>query len=195
MPARPFRLQAGRLPYATGKDLIGANDRRQQPSRRGAFGYGETMTAPHPHGSDISVVYVIGRLDHGIRRDMRQLLAEWELSVSEFTALSILRRRPGLSNAQLARRTMVAPQSMLEILAALEARALVQRTVDPNHGRILRSELTPEGTRVLDAAECAIDAIQVQLLADVPYEERQIVLDWLLKAMQRLQPGSGRARR
>jgi len=30
-------------------------------------------------------VYVIGRLNHGIRNEMRRDLAEWQLSVPEFT--------------------------------------------------------------------------------------------------------------
>lgn len=139
--------------------------------------------------SEISFVYVVGRLNHGIRREMREHLVEWRLSVPEFTALSILRRRPGLSNAQLARRTMVTPQSMIEILAGLESRELVRRTVDPNHGRILKSELTTEGERVVVAAQRKIEQIQDELLAGVPRDQRRLVLDVMLQAMQRLQTG------
>jgi DNA-binding MarR family transcriptional regulator len=139
-------------------------------------------------------VYVIGRLNHGIRREMRQMLAEWDLSVPEFTALSILHRRPGLSNAQLARRTMVTPQSMIEILTGLESRELVKRTVDPNHGRILKSELTDEGERVVEAAQVPIDQIQNELLEDLPADLRSAVLGAMLKAMQRLQPTHENAR-
>jgi DNA-binding MarR family transcriptional regulator len=137
--------------------------------------------------AEISLVYVIGRLNHGIRKEMRRDLAEWELSVPEFTALSILKRRSGLSNAQLARRTMVTPQSMIEILAGLESRGLVERTVDPNHGRILRSELTADGDRVVSAALLKINEIQEQLLDGVPDSQREHVLGVMLQAMQRLQ--------
>ena len=141
---------------------------------------------PSP-ATEISLVYVIGRLNQGIRKEMRRDLAEWSLSVPEFTALSILKRRPGLSNAQLARRTMVTPQSMIEILAGLETRQLVHRTVDPNHGRILRSELTSEGERLVIAALHKIDEIQEQLLDGVPEDTRELVLTVMLQAMQRLQ--------
>ena len=137
--------------------------------------------------ADISLVYVIGRLNHGIRRDMRRDLAQWRLSVPEFTALSILKRRPGLSNAQLARRTMVTPQSMIEILAGLESRELIKRTVDPNHGRILRSELTEEGERVVGAALRKIEQIQDELLDGVPEDQRELVLKVMVQAMLRLQ--------
>ena len=58
---------------------------------------------------------------------MRARLAEWELSVQEYTSLSVLGARPGLSNAQLARRALVTPQSMIEILSKLESRGGVGR--------------------------------------------------------------------
>jgi DNA-binding MarR family transcriptional regulator len=138
---------------------------------------------------DVSLVYAVGRVNQGIRRELRRRLAEWNLSVPELTALSILVRRPGLSNAQLARRTMVTPQSMIEILAELESRGLVHRTVDPDHARILRAELTREGASVLRAAAPVIRDIQDEMLCDVPESERQIVLDAMLKAMERLRPG------
>jgi DNA-binding MarR family transcriptional regulator len=149
------------------------------------------MPKPATNGiyKDVSLVYAVGRVNQGIRRELRRRLAEWDLSVPELTALSILNRRPGLSNAQLARRTMVTPQSMIEILAELESRGLVQRTVDPDHARILRAELTPEGTSLLGAAAPMIRNIQDEMLCDVPESQREIVLDAMLKAMQRLRPG------
>jgi DNA-binding MarR family transcriptional regulator len=121
---------------------------------------------------EASLIYVVGRVNQGIRREMRARLAEWQLGVQEYTALSVLRTRPGLSNAQLARRALVTPQSMIEILAKLENRGLVRRDVDPDHGRILRAELTCEGQALLSAADPAILAIQEQMLADVPACQR-----------------------
>jgi|SRR5579875_1324759 len=135
---------------------------------------------------EVSLIYVIGRVNHGIRKELRRHLLEWQLSVPEFTALSILRRRPGLSNAQLARRSIVTPQSMIEILAGLESRGLVERTIDPQHGRILRAELTAEGLRVVTAAQRAVDEVQDELLEGVPADQRQLVLDVMIQAMQRL---------
>jgi len=143
----------------------------------------------NPVPGDVSLVYAVGRVNQGIRRELRRRLAEWNLSVPELTALSILERRPGLSNAQLARRTMVTPQSMIEILAVLETRGLVQRTVDPDHARILRTELTADGASLLSAAALAIRDIQNEMLCDVPEGQRVIVLDAMLKAMQRLRAG------
>lgn len=143
--------------------------------------------------ADVTLIYLVGRVNQGIRREMRQRLAPWGLSVPEFTAMSILTRRPRLSNAQLARRSLVTPQTMIEILANLERRGLVAREVDPDHGRILRAELTEAGAEVIAAAEPAIDAIQDEILTGVPEEERRIVLEVMFTAMHRLRSGLGRA--
>ena len=78
---------------------------------------------PDINPNDTLLIYIVGRVDQGIRQEMRLRLAEWDLSVPEFTALAVLKRRPGLSNAQLARRVRwVRPQSMNEILVKLEDR-------------------------------------------------------------------------
>src|SRR6185437_9295499 len=96
-----------------------------------------------------SLIYAVGRVNQGIRREMRAHLAGFSLSVQEYTTLSVLAVRPGLSNAQLARRALVTPQSMIEILSKLESRRLVRRTVDPANARVLRAELTRAGTALL----------------------------------------------
>jgi DNA-binding MarR family transcriptional regulator len=90
----------------------------------------------HAVPEEASLIYIVGRVNQGVRREMRARLAPLNLSVQEYTALSVLRARPGLSNAQLARRSLVTPQSMIEILAKLERRGLVKRAVDPEHARI-----------------------------------------------------------
>ena len=135
---------------------------------------------------DASFLYVIGRVNQGIRRAMQARLAPWKLSVQQYTALSVLQARPGLSNAQLARRALVTPQSMLEILSKLEERGLVRRTVDPDHALILRAELTAGGLRLLAEADPAVQTIQDELFGDTPEREREIALRVMRRAMDRL---------
>jgi DNA-binding MarR family transcriptional regulator len=136
-----------------------------------------------------SLIYVVGRVNQGIRREMRTRLAECGLSVQEYTALSVLSARPGLSNAQLARRSLVTPQSMIEILSKLERRGLVRREVDPKHARILRGMLTRKGHDLLEVADPAVAAVQEQMLADVPERDREVLLEGMRSAMNRLSIG------
>jgi len=62
------------------------------------------MTEPRP-----TLVYVVGRVNQGVRRELRKALSPWRLTVPELTTLSVLRTRPGLSNAQLSRRALTTP--------------------------------------------------------------------------------------
>jgi DNA-binding MarR family transcriptional regulator len=134
-------------------------------------------------------IYVVGRVEQGIRREMRTRLAQCGLSVQEYTALSVLGARPGLSNAQLARRSLVTPQSMIEILSRLERRELVVRHPDAKHARILRGHLTRRGRNLLRDADRAVAGIQEQILADVPQRDRAILIEGMRAVMNRLSAG------
>jgi DNA-binding MarR family transcriptional regulator len=137
---------------------------------------------PGAPAAEPSLIYLVGRVNQGITREMRSRLVAWDLSVPEYTALSVLSNRPGLSNAQLARRTMITPQSMIQILAKLERRKLVRRELDPDHQRILRAELTAAGRAMLTKADLVIQPLQEQLLDGVAEPDRRIVTDVLLRA-------------
>jgi DNA-binding MarR family transcriptional regulator len=109
--------------------------------------------------------YLVGRLDRLLRRRLGDALAPHGLTLAEYTALSVLRSRPGLSNAQLARRTLITPQSMNEVLAHLVGLGLVSRRPDPDHARVLRTELTAAGKRTLAAANRTVAAIEREMLS------------------------------
>ena len=70
--------------------------------------------------------YVIGRLDRVLRRRLSAAVEPTGLTLPAYTALSVLRAQDGLSNARLARRSLVTPQSMSEVLALLVAKGYVR---------------------------------------------------------------------
>jgi DNA-binding MarR family transcriptional regulator len=109
--------------------------------------------------------YVVGRLERVLRRRLSAAVEPAGLTLSAYTALSVLRAQSGLSNAQLARRSLVTPQSMSEVLALLTERRYVRRRADPSHGRIIRNELTAAGRRALERCDRAVDQVERQMLA------------------------------
>jgi DNA-binding MarR family transcriptional regulator len=135
--------------------------------------------------------YVVGRLDRALRREIGALVAPYGLTVPKYTALSILRDRPGLSNAQLARRTYVTPQSMNEVLAALEEDGLIVRSPAANHGRVLEVALSPKGHEVLAACDRAVTHMENAMLADLDDEGRRELLEALVNCVYRLGAGFG----
>ncbi|HEX6025207.1 MAG TPA: MarR family transcriptional regulator [Solirubrobacter sp.] len=135
--------------------------------------------------------YVVGRLDRALRREIAALVAPFGLTVPKYTALSILRDRPGLSNAQLARRTYVTPQSMNEVLLSLEADGLIVRTRAANHGRVVEVALSERGHEVLAACDRAITHMENAMLADLDEAGREQLLQALVNCVYRLGAGFG----
>lgn len=116
--------------------------------------------------SGLHLSYVIARLDRALRRAIEECLEPYALSVPQFTALSVLLRRSGLSNAQLARRSYITPQSMHDVVLELERKGLVERTPDPGHRKILRMMLTRKGRQVIERCEAAVSEMEDRMLAD-----------------------------
>ena len=90
--------------------------------------------------------------------------------LAERTPPDIGQFRDGLSCAQLARWAFVTPQAMNLVIGALERRALIRRRPDPNHGRVLRASVTPKGLKTLDRCDRDMDAIESDMLGDLPPE-------------------------
>jgi DNA-binding MarR family transcriptional regulator len=86
--------------------------------------------------------YVVARLERAVRREINERVRPHGLTTAQYTTLSILGRGRPLSNAQLARRAYMTPQSMSETIEALETRALIKRRASPEHRRVLPATLT-----------------------------------------------------
>jgi DNA-binding MarR family transcriptional regulator len=140
---------------------------------------GAMASSEPPERRPARVGYLIARADRGVRRGVAARIAPHELSLPQYTALSLLRERGGLSNAQLARRIFVTPQSMAAVIASLEERGLIVRT--PAAGRVLSTELTAEGRRVLDACDERVDAYEQELLAELSPRQQSALREALAK--------------
>ena len=79
------------------------------------------------------------------RARMEEVLRPLGVTLHQYTALSILERREGLSSAQLARRHVVTPQAMHQLIASMERDRLIERRPDAANRRILRAWLTEHG--------------------------------------------------
>ena len=99
------------------------------------------------------IAYLIKRVERGLRSELDVALAECGVTTPEYTALSILREREGLSSAQLARRVFVTPQAMNLIVLELESRGLIRRKASEAHARTMHVTLTAKGAACLEACD------------------------------------------
>jgi DNA-binding MarR family transcriptional regulator len=135
------------------------------------------------------ISYVVARLERALRRELGERIRPQGLTVPQYTTLSVLRSRSGLSNAQLARRSYITPQTMSEVIAALEEKGLVERAPDPGHRRILRIKVTQRGRRVMARCDAAVEEMEQQMLGELSGEERDALLGALRSCVHRLGAG------
>lgn len=118
------------------------------------------------------VCYLIGRLDHALNRRIRDALTPLGLTVSQYTALSFLESQAQISNAQLAERSLISPQSANEMIKLMEKKGWVERQPDPTHGRIVRLSLTAAGQALLDQAHDQVARLESGMLAKLTAGQR-----------------------
>src|SRR3954451_8128621 len=139
-------------------------------------------------GAAPRVSYLVKWVERGLRMRLDAVLGKLGVSTPEYTALSALARREGLSSAQLARRTLVSAQAMNQLVIALEKRRLIVRKADPDHGRIQRASLTPAGRKLLAACDRETADIDELLLSGISPAQAADYRRVLSRCVAALQP-------
>ncbi|HVW26720.1 MAG TPA: MarR family transcriptional regulator [Polyangiaceae bacterium] len=134
------------------------------------------------------ISYLVKWIERGLRARLDAALAPMEISTQEYTALSVLSRRDGLSSAQLARRTLVSAQAMNQIVIGLEQRGLIVRRADAEHNKIQRASLSPAGRRALAACDRATAPIEDQLLSGLSPAQVSQLRRALSRCVEAMQP-------
>ena len=151
----------------------------------------ETASADPPprEQSEPRLSYVVARLERALRLDINERVGPYGLTTGQYTTLSILEHGGELSNAQLARRAYMTPQSMSEILDALQAKGLVERTPHPSHRRVFPAALTATGRDTLAACNAAVDRLEHDMLAELSPNEVAGLRTSLIVAVRALKAG------
>lgn len=115
--------------------------------------------------SPARLTYLIKRLESAVRRDLDAAMQAQGLTTPQYAALSVLHHHPGLSSAQLARRSFVTAQSMQVMIAAFVRSGYIERHPDPDNQRVLRNYLADAGHDALARCDEAADRIEERMLA------------------------------
>ena len=117
--------------------------------------------------------YLVKQLEWAIRSNLDDIMRPFNLTTLQYTALSVLAHNPGMSAAQLARRSFVSAQAANEMVTALERKGLVERGVDENNRRALKVFLTDKGAEVLARCDEHVDDLEARLFAKVSASREQ----------------------
>jgi DNA-binding MarR family transcriptional regulator len=134
----------------------------------------------------MGLAYLVGRLDHVLNQRLRDAVTPAGLSVPQYTALSVFRAHGSLSNAQLATRTMISPQSANEMVKQMEAKGWIARAPDPLHGRIIQISLTEAGEAVLGECDAKVAQVERTMFPELDEAGRAALLGQLRGAVRAL---------
>lgn len=133
-------------------------------------------------------IYVVKQLELAVRSRLDLICRQHGVTTTQYTALSVLRVRPGMSSAQLAVRSFVRPQTAHQTVIELETRGFITRKPDELHRGILRIELTPEGISLLESCDGAVDQLEQAMFEGFRAGEPTSMQDLLQRCIRNLSP-------
>ena len=127
--------------------------------------------------------------------ELVEALRRFDLTPLQYMVLSLASHRGSWSTADLARRFHIAPQSMNEVIAALEGKKLIARHVSPGHRRILHIRFSAAGTKLLAKCERGVDRVERSIFRDFDRKELTIFRGMLAKALAGFEDAAGASNR
>ncbi len=120
-----------------------------------------------------TIGFALKQAQQALRTRLDAELRKIGLTTPQYAVLVYLNVEAGASNAALARRAFVTPQTMQAILVTLEKAGLIKRSPHPDYGRVRKTELTASGRRALEAASAIVADAETRLRnAAAPVDHR-----------------------
>ncbi len=145
---------------------------------------GKRRTVPAPgegkRGEDGHLGYLLRQANGAFRARMERALADLGITQPQFAVLTMVAAYPGLSGADLARLSVLTPQTVSVIVANLKRSGVLAGTPHPDHGRILRLTLTPAGQAILKDCKARVRKLEEGLAAGLSAEEGRAIRRWLV---------------
>jgi DNA-binding MarR family transcriptional regulator len=116
-----------------------------------------------------------------LERELRDL----DLTPSQYTTLSMLAANGETSSSDLARRVLVTPQSMSEMIKALDRKGLIKRQESEGNRKVLDIALSPAGRALLEKAEARVDALEATMFAAIAPDQLETMRERLVTILAR----------
>jgi DNA-binding MarR family transcriptional regulator len=140
-------------------------------------------------GPDGHVGYLLRQAHQAFRAAAQAELGPLALTLPQYSVLTVADAEPGLSGAELARDSMLTPQTTNEIISLLVAAGLLERRPDARDRRLRRMFVTGAGRDLLSRARPAVDAVERRMTTSLSGADLAVLRGWLTDCARNLTPG------
>jgi len=136
-------------------------------------------SAARGNDADGHIGYILRLAQVAVRNRIERALADLGVTHPQFSVLTIVNAYDAPSAADIARLSLLTPQTVNVIVHNLERDGLIERTPDPVHGRILRLSLSEEARPLLKRCRGRVNEIEKRMLVGLSAAEERAVRRWL----------------
>lgn len=130
-------------------------------------------------GEDGHIGYLLRQAGNAFRLQMERALSDYGVTPPQFSVMTMLVAYPGISNADIARLSMLTPQTVSVIVGNLERAELIARTPHQVHGRIQQIEVTQNGKDLLAKCRKRVQLLEESLTRGLNARDEITVKRWL----------------
>lgn len=142
------------------------------------------VTIPEPgegkRGEAGYLSYLLRQAAGAVRLRLERALADLDVTPPQFLVLTMLDSYRGASGADVARLTLLTPQTVHGIIGNLERSALIARSAHPVHGRVQAIALTKAGRALLSRCKERALKADATVRAGISPEEEAVIRRWLI---------------
>jgi DNA-binding MarR family transcriptional regulator len=142
-------------------------------------------------GAEGRLGYLLRQANVAFRARLERTLADTGVTQPQFAVLTMIAAYPGCSSADLARLSLLTPQTVTVIVANLKRDGLLEANPHPVHGRIQRLSLTAHGKTVLGRCKARVQPLEEELAASLSPDEDAIIRRWLVQVAIKETAASG----
>jgi DNA-binding MarR family transcriptional regulator len=125
--------------------------------------------------------YLLRQAAGAVRLRLERSLADLEVTPPQFLVLTMLDSYPGTSGADVARLTLLTPQTVHGIIGNLERAELIARSPHPVHGRVQVIALTKTGRALLSRCKERALKADAAVRTGLSAEEEAVIRRWLIQ--------------
>jgi DNA-binding MarR family transcriptional regulator len=124
------------------------------------------------HDPSTHTGYLTWQLGQVTAQRLEKALRPLGINLAQLRALLLVSLAPGISSAELARRSGLTAQSMGAAVQGLVNRGMLGRSQHPAKARVQQLHITDEGTDLAIQAQDAVQAVEDQMFAPLTEPER-----------------------